>query len=261
MFRSLQNLIGYTVRALDGDIGTVADFYFDDFGWQVRYLIVQMDVENGVRLSLLSPLAFGNLEETEEEGVFPVRVNRAQVLRSPLLQKDEPVSLRHLTAIHTFYQWPIYWDIGDKAEYGPIEEGMTGYPIVEMMTEAEAQRDSFSNTENPHLRSAKEVIGYYINTRDGVQAAHVADFLVEDEGWRVMYMVADAGGQVTDRYVLLSPTWVEKINWPDREINLDLKTETIRKSPPYNPEMILDRGYEEQLFRHFNRKAYWSREK
>ncbi len=261
LFRSLQNLIGYTVRALDGDIGTVADFYFDDFRWQVLYLVVQVDVEDGPRLSLLSPLAFGDLEAEEEAGVFPVRVNRAAVLGSPLLREDEPVSLRHLTAIHTFYQWPIYWDIGDKSEYGPVEEGMSGYPIVEMMTDVEAQRDAFSHSENPHLRSAEEVNGYYINTRDGVQVAHVADFLIEDEDWRVMYIVADAGGQNPNRYVLLSPTWVDEINWPDHEFNLDLKTETVRKSPPYNPEIMLDRDYEEQLYRHYNRKAYWSREK
>ncbi len=261
MFRSLKDLLGYTVRAIDGDIGTVADFYVDDFNWVVRYLVVQVDVEGGARLSLLAPLAFGDLEAMTEEDIFPVQATRAVVLNSPPLPQEEPVSLRHLTAIHEYYQWPIYWDIGGSAEPGPIEEDMSGYPIVEMMTDVEAQRDAFTPDEDPHLRSVKEVIGYYINTRDSLQVAHVADFLTEDENWQIMYIVADAGGRAANRYVLISPTWVEKINWPDREFNLDLKTETIQKSPPYDPEMILDRDYEEQLFRHYNRKAYWSREK
>ncbi len=261
LFRSLKNLIGSTVRALDGNIGTVADFYIDDFDWMVKYVVVQVEGTQVPRLSLLAPLAFGDLENTPEEGVFPVQVTRATILNSPLLRQEEPVSLRHLTAIHSYYQWPIYWEIGGSAEPGPIEEDMSGYPIVEMMTDVEAQRDAFSHSEDPHLRSVKEVVGYYINTRDGVQAAHVVDFLAEDEDWRVMYMVANAGSKAENRYVLLSPTWVDEIHWPDHEINLDLKTETVQKSPPYDPEMILDREYEEQLFHHYNRKAYWSREK
>ncbi len=261
MFQSLKNLIGYTVRAPDGEVGTVADFYIDDFNWIVRYMVVQVETEEGLRLSLLSPLVFGDLENISEEDTFPVLVTRAAVLNSPLLQNEEPVSLRHLTAVHRYYQWPIYWEIGGASDPGPIEEGMSGYPIVEMMTDVEAQRDAFEHAEDTHLRSVQEIIGYYINTRDGVQVAKVADFLSDDEDWRVMYIIADAGSHVPGRYVLLSPTWVNEINWPEHEFNLDLKTETVRNSPPYDPDMILDRDYEEQLFRHYDRKAYWSREK
>lgn len=40
MLRSLRDLIDYTVHAVDGKIGVVKDFYFDDFNWSVRYMIV-----------------------------------------------------------------------------------------------------------------------------------------------------------------------------------------------------------------------------
>ena len=40
MLRSLKDLEDYTIRATDGKIGHVKDFYFDDAAWAIRYLIV-----------------------------------------------------------------------------------------------------------------------------------------------------------------------------------------------------------------------------
>lgn len=44
MLRSVKELEGYTLRATDGDIGTVRDFYFDDRDWTVRYLAAEYSV-------------------------------------------------------------------------------------------------------------------------------------------------------------------------------------------------------------------------
>jgi hypothetical protein len=40
MLRSLEELQGYTIHAMDGDIGTVHAFLFDDNTWAMRYLVV-----------------------------------------------------------------------------------------------------------------------------------------------------------------------------------------------------------------------------
>ena len=40
MLRNVNNLIGYSIRALDGELGKVSEFYFDDFTWSIRYLVV-----------------------------------------------------------------------------------------------------------------------------------------------------------------------------------------------------------------------------
>lgn len=38
MLRSARSLEGFTLAAIDGDIGGVHDLYFDDRGWTVRYV-------------------------------------------------------------------------------------------------------------------------------------------------------------------------------------------------------------------------------
>ena len=36
---TLNDLIGYSVLATDGEIGTVRNFIFDDRTWELRYLV------------------------------------------------------------------------------------------------------------------------------------------------------------------------------------------------------------------------------
>ena len=40
MLRSMKDLEGYAIDAIDGTIGHVKDFYFDDEAWVIRYLVV-----------------------------------------------------------------------------------------------------------------------------------------------------------------------------------------------------------------------------
>jgi len=40
MLITAKTLSGYTLRSLDGDIGKVEEFYFDDHHWAFRYLVV-----------------------------------------------------------------------------------------------------------------------------------------------------------------------------------------------------------------------------
>ena len=48
MLHLAQKVAGARVVGIDGDIGTLEDFYFDESGWDVRYLVV--DDGNGKRL-------------------------------------------------------------------------------------------------------------------------------------------------------------------------------------------------------------------
>jgi len=50
MLHLAQKIAGATVSGTDGDIGTVEDFYFDESGWNVRYLVV--DTGNGKRVAV-----------------------------------------------------------------------------------------------------------------------------------------------------------------------------------------------------------------
>ena len=76
MLNEARTLKGAKLRGLDGDIGSVKDFYFDDHHWAMRSLIA----------------------------------DRGHWLQeSPSLDSDKPVSRQFDEASYGYYQWPSYW--------------------------------------------------------------------------------------------------------------------------------------------------------
>ena len=41
MLTKTTNFKGFTIRATDGELGTIDEFYFDDETWAIRYLTIQ----------------------------------------------------------------------------------------------------------------------------------------------------------------------------------------------------------------------------
>ena len=60
MLRNVKDLRGYAIRATDGVIGKVDDFYFDDEDWGIRYLVVDTGSWLSGRKVLISPIALGH---------------------------------------------------------------------------------------------------------------------------------------------------------------------------------------------------------
>jgi hypothetical protein len=57
MLRTMNDLQDYAIRATDGTIGQVKDFYFDDETWVIRYLVVDTGSWLSSRKVLISPIA------------------------------------------------------------------------------------------------------------------------------------------------------------------------------------------------------------
>ena len=91
MLRSIKQLYRETLRASDGDIGHVKDFYFDDTNWAVRYVVADTGSWLSGRQVLLAPHAFGNLYQDGK--VLLVNLTRKQIENSPSIETHKPVSV------------------------------------------------------------------------------------------------------------------------------------------------------------------------
>jgi len=60
MLRSMNDLEDCAIRATDGIVGHVKDFYFDDKAWVIRYLVVDTGPWLLSRKVLISPIAIGS---------------------------------------------------------------------------------------------------------------------------------------------------------------------------------------------------------
>jgi len=67
MLRSIRDITNsYKLLAIDGEIGKIKDFYFNDMLWHIRYLVADTGDWLHERLVLISPAALGKPDWASE---------------------------------------------------------------------------------------------------------------------------------------------------------------------------------------------------
>ena len=250
MLFKANTLKGFKLDSLDGKIGTVSEFYFDDRYWAVRYLVADTGGWLSGRQVLISPYALAGA--IKEDEVIAVNLTREQIKDSPSLNSDKPVSRQFELDYHGYYGWPMYWG-------GPLMWG--AYPYL-MRDANQWNTPSETETEHswdPHLRSTDSVTGHHIQATDG-EIGHVVDFILDDETWAIRYLVVDTRNWWPGKMVLVSPEWIERVSWTELKVFVKMTREEIKASPEYTDEDLITRDYESGLFQHYGRDGYWSHE-
>jgi hypothetical protein len=243
-----KTLKGYQLDSLEGEIGKVEEFYFDDLHWTIRYLVADTGTWLSGRQVLISPYALGAVKS--EEKLITVDLTKKQIENSPSLNTDMPVSQQFETEYYGYYGWPIYWG-------APYMWGY--YPYLERNGDKLKNLDASEKAWDPHLRSTLEVSDYHIQAIDG-EIGHVEDFIIDDETWAIRYLIIDTRNWLPGKKVLLSPQWIEHVSWEESKVFVNLHRDTIQQSPEYTTDSLITRDYETGLHRHYNRKGYWVEE-
>jgi hypothetical protein len=237
-------LRGYHLRAVDGALGQVEDFYFDDHAWVLRYMVVDTSRWLGGRRVLVAPGELGTPDS--ERGEFPLNLTMDKIRSSPDIDTAKPVSRQEEERLFAHYGWAPYW-VGFGGGYA---SGLLITPPEEPEAAAAAPRG------DPNLRSMREVTGYHIAATDG-SIGHVADFLIDEEGWAVRYLEVDTRNWLPGKHVLVAPHWVKAIDWSDRQVAVAMTRRQIADSPAYDPHRPLERAYEDRLHSHYGYDPYW----
>jgi len=248
MLTKATTLKGYKLDSLDGEFGTVREFYFDDHHWTIRYLVANTGSWLTGRQVLISPYALVAASKAEEH--IAIDLTKKQIEDSPSLNSDKPVSRQFEESYYGYYGWPMYWG-------GPYMWGQYPYPYrdrEQSKTSKEAEK-----AWDPRLRSTDSVRGHSIQALDG-EIGHVEDFIIDDETWAIRYLIVDTRNWWPGKKVLVSPQWIDRLSWNESKVFVGLSRETIKKSPEYTEESLLTREYETGLYQHYQREGYWREE-
>lgn len=251
-------ITGRGLRATDGSIGTIDDILFDDAYWSVRWVVVDTGTWLPGRKVLLPPSALGVPDRATEE--FPVDLTRERIENAPGLETDKPVSRQLETEIYGHYAWTPYWAGGYG--YPPVGAGLgaaapPATPVAPgPASEATGRRLPEEPQGDPNLRSVREVTGYYVKATDG-DIGHIEDFMVEGDDWVLRYLMIDTKNWWPGKMVLISPDWLSDIDWTGRTVSVNVTREKVKSSPEYDPSIEFQRGYEEDLYRHYGFAPYW----
>ena len=228
MLNKIKTLKGYRLDGLDGEIGKVKEFYFDDKYWTIRYLVADSGNWLSDRQVLISPHAL--LAVNKEEQNIAINLTKKQIEDSPPLKSDKPVSRQYEKAYHMYYGWPMYW-------MGPYPWGP--YPYIVRDRDAFLREDSEKKKWDPNLRSTNAVSGYHIQASDG-EIGNVEDFIVDDEMWTIRYLVINTRNWWPGKEVLVSPKLIERVSWDESKVFVNLTRNTIMQSPEYTEPLIVE---------------------
>ncbi|WP_372620387.1 PRC-barrel domain-containing protein [Falsiroseomonas sp.] len=244
-------LIGSSIQATDGRIGSIADLLFEDEGWHLRWAVVDTGTWLPGRKVLLPTACLGSPQAGRD---FPVGLTRRQVEESPAVDFDAPVSRQLEAGLYGHYGQTPYWDFGVVPAAGIT--GPAPLPLTDHPRRDPDLPDPDRPPGDPHLRSANEVAGYHIHASDG-DIGHVEEFLVDCEAWVLRYVVVDTRNWWPGRKVLVGTKWFHAIDWRARRVSVDLTRAQVKASPDYDPTGAPARGYEEQLHAHYGLPPYW----
>lgn len=237
MIRSLKKLLSYTVEETNGNKGKVKDFLFDEEDKRVRYLEIDMgNIFSGEKVLVSESLLKSPNWESKH---FPIELTMEQLEKCPKLDEHLPVSREYEKILNDYYGTPGYWDyayIPPKAQHFWDDKAVIEKKI------------------HTHLRSFEEVMNYRIHAENGI-IGHCRDLLVEDVNWNIKYLIASIQkNSLTENYkVMLSLDWIDKIDYAEKEIHMNVTEESIKNSPEFNPSELVNEVYEKKLYDYYGR--------
>jgi uncharacterized protein YrrD len=230
VLRSVKELFNCQIKATDDFIGHLHDVFFDDNDWRLRYFVVDTGFWLPGKKVLVTPEVVRKPDDMEM--VLPVDLTREQVRNSPPVDADQPANRLQELKVHQHYSWPIRW--GSEPPTGPLRL-----------------------RADPHLRSSRDLLGYYIEAIDG-DIGHVEDFVCDDKEWTIRYLVVDTRNWWPGRKVLVALESIAAVRPDAKHVSVDLTREAIKESPPYDRLPALNRESAERHEERRGRPRYWA---
>jgi hypothetical protein len=194
--------------------GRLKDVYFDDRKWIVHGLVVETDswLKNEV---VLRPLA------------------KHEISR---LEAGDFASCRTQELLHSRCGTPALTSLGGGAslrfrvEHGEVPGLSPG---------------------DPSVRRMQSVIGHALEAVDGA-AGSIADFILEDVGWSIQYLVVQTRSEAGKKQILVPPEWIGGIGSLQRCVFADIDRAGIERAPGYHPAQLEYAGYLAQVSAYYD---------
>ena len=251
MLKDITDITSLSAIAEDGEVGRVDDLLFDSGSWTIRYLVIHTGDWLTGRKVLVPPTEVQQTDWSRRR--FHISMTRKQIEDGPPMATDEPVSRQQEIRLQAHFGWEPYWtgDVPEGHFPARIPEGdeQTGDRQAESIPQEITPGD-------PNLRSLRETLDYHVQAIDA-DVGTVEGFVIDDETWVFRYLIVQSQDLKPERRLLLSFEWIDKVIWDEASFFVDMRAETIKKSPTYDPSVPIDREFEQLLHDHYQFSGYW----
>ena len=206
MLHTLTRIRGAKVRATDGEAGHVEEFVFDDDTWTIRYLVVNTETWLNRRV-LISPMS---IERQWTVAELPTRLTKEQLRTSPIIESPKTPSRHHEAQLLEHYGHPFYWENSAIGTDGPDQRHV--------------------KPGDDRLCGLREVTGFHIQAVD-CEIGHVDDFIIDDNSWRIEYLLIDTSSWMETKSILVPPAALRGVDWSNSRMRVALTQDAVRRSP------------------------------
>jgi len=105
--RSTSEVIGYYVHAVDGEIGHVEDFIFDDEKFAIRYMLIDTGKIFSGKKVLLTPKLIDKV--VWEKSMVNVNTSKDKITSAPEFESDEDITQEYEERTFKHYNVHEYW--------------------------------------------------------------------------------------------------------------------------------------------------------
>lgn len=105
--RSVNEVVGYSIQALDDHFGHIDDSIIDEQDWAIRYLVA--DTRNWLPgKKVLLPAQWISSVSWEQSRVY-IDLDRDTVKRAPEYDPSKPITREYEAALYAHYSREPYW--------------------------------------------------------------------------------------------------------------------------------------------------------
>ncbi|MFG6120272.1 PRC-barrel domain-containing protein [Thalassobacillus sp. B23F22_16] len=253
-------LKNYNIQAKDGELGKVKDLYFDDRKWTVRYLVADTRKWLPGKKVVVSPSGVKAVDT--EEQVIHVENNKEDIRNNAALEEKQDFSYEKEMELSDTFGWKQYWTGeflwgGYLTPMDPMEEPARA---AEPQTTKEPPINDNVHGRNDKLRSTENIKGEFkhgvVHGENG-KIGYIKDITIDEDTWRIRYLLVDTSEWSTKERVLLSPDWLQSVDWLANDFYIDLKLETIEEGPNYEKDQRVTKEFEEIIYQKYRKEPYW----
>jgi uncharacterized protein YrrD len=81
-----------------------------------------------------------------------------------------------------------------------------------------------------HVRRTDQIIGLHLKATDG-EIGHVDDLLIDEETWRIRYLVVDTSNWIGGKWVAIVPSVLRSIDWTGATLQVAITRDAVKSSP------------------------------
>jgi PRC-barrel domain len=100
--------------------------------------------------------------------------------------------------------------------------------LVEVAPDAELPLATGPDTA--HVRRTDQIIGLHLHATDG-EIGHVDDLLIDEDTWRIRYLVVDTSNWIGGKWVAIIPSVLRSIDWANGTLEVAITRDAVKNSP------------------------------